>query len=273
MARRRPRRATHAGPQRCPTRSVNGRKIAGKSAICPVLRPRPPTRGAPTAAAGRQGRRMRSVLAADIAPTARKSFRPPTARGARRGVAAAVRGACRAKPPFSPFLPAVPDEGIAPGNNNIIGPSSLRRADLRRLHGATARPSPSSASPHDQRAVASNCAHAGISRRLRRALSGYATAVVVEEARAAPPAAHASRSSGGAATSVTCSSTKARITFSHDFFEAGIGDGPRNLGVHLRQRAGRTAATCSTTCAAHRPPCMRGTATNLPFPDSRSLLS
>ena len=64
---------------------------------------------------------------------------------------------------------------------------------------------------------------AGIDR-LRQALTGYATAVVVKKLRRSTRGARF-QSKGGAQVG-DLFVNEGSITFSHDFFEAGIGDGP-----------------------------------------------
>jgi len=61
------------------------------------------------------------LLAADIDESDGKRFREPTT----AEIEALHRAdhALAREPNFTPFLPAVPDERIGPGNNNIIGPS------------------------------------------------------------------------------------------------------------------------------------------------------
>src|SRR5690606_17113757 len=65
---------------------------------------------------------------------------------------------------------------------------------------------------------------AGMSRDYVRALTGYATAVVVKKLRRSTRGARF-QSKGGAQVG-DLFVNEGSITFSHDFFEAGIGDGP-----------------------------------------------
>ncbi|MEV7003312.1 DUF1156 domain-containing protein [Streptomyces sp. NPDC093982] len=214
---------TPGKPTRAPTLTnavVNGKKVAGKSAICVFCRHPHPLAVHRRLLQEGQGQDA-LVLAADIDAKSQKNFRQPTA-AEREAVAAASR-ALAAEPAFSPFLPAVPDEGIAPGNNNIIGPSiygaktygdfmvdrqTLSYVRLARIINE----------------LGDELTAAGMSRDYVRALTGYATAVVVKKLRRSTRGARF-QSSGGARVG-DLFVNEGSITFSHDFFEAGIGDGP-----------------------------------------------
>ncbi|QXF84309.1 DUF1156 domain-containing protein (plasmid) [Rhodococcus pyridinivorans] len=241
---------------------VNGRKIAGKSAICPFcshVHPLDVHRRLLQDGKGLDA----LVLAADIDDRSKKTFREPTDQ--ERAAVVKATGSLEREAPFNPFMPAVPDERIAPGNNNIIGPSiygartygdfmvdrqTLSYVRLARIIAETA---------DDLRA-------AGLSEPYVRALSGYATAVVAKKLRRSTRGARF-QSSGGARVG-DLFVNEGSITFSHDFFEAGIGDGPgtwqsisdnvlaacRNLFTDLRGRAATV---------------QRGSATSLPFPDQK----
>ncbi|MFD4956204.1 DUF1156 domain-containing protein [Streptomyces sp. NPDC058451] len=253
---------TSGKPTRAPTLTnavVNGKKVAGKSAICVFCRHPHPLALHRRLLQERQGQDA-LVLAADIDAKSQKTFRQPTAEE-REAVAAASR-ALVAEPAFSPFLTAVPDEGIAPGNNNIIGPSiygaktygdfmvdrqTLSYVRLARIINE----------------LGEELTAAGLSRNYVRALTGYATAVVVKKLRRSTRGARF-QSSGGARVG-DLFVNEGSITFSHDFFEAGIGNGP---GTWM-SISDNVLASCRNLFSDLRgtPASVRlGTATSLPYP-------
>src|SRR4051794_6692924 len=61
------------------------------------------------------------LVVADLDDEVGKRFRPAEPEELKAVLDAAE--ALRHEEPFAPGVPAVPNEGIAPGNNNIIGPS------------------------------------------------------------------------------------------------------------------------------------------------------
>ena len=238
---------------------LNGRKVAGKSAICVFcghVHPLAVHRRMLQEGLGEDA----LVLTADIDNRSQKTFRQPTVEELQAADSASE--ALATEPPFTPFLAAIPDEGIAPGNNNIIGPSiygaktygdfmvdrqSLSYIRLARIINDLGR----------------EFEDAGLSREYVRALTGYATAVVVKKLRRSTRGARF-QSKGGAQVG-DLFMNEGSITFSHDFFEAGIGDGPgtwlsisdnvlaacRNLFANLRGTATNV---------------QRGSATSLPYP-------
>jgi adenine-specific DNA methylase len=214
---------TPGKPTRSPTLTnavVNGKKVAGKSAVCVFC-----GHVHPLAVHRRllhQGHGQDAlVLAADIDDRSQKTFRPPTVD--EHAAAEKARKALASEPAFTPLLSAVPDEGIAPGNNNIIGPS---------IYGATTYGD----FMVDRQTLSyvrlariindlgTELSAAGLSRDYVRALTGYAAAVVVKKLRRSTRGARF-QSKGGAQVG-DLFVNEGSITFSHDFFEAGIGDGP-----------------------------------------------
>lgn len=214
---------TPGAPTRCPTlvnAVVNGRKVAGKSAVCPFcghVHPLAVHRRLLEEGLGIDA----LVLAADIEDGGRKSFRPPTAE--EWSAAKSAAEALQSEQPFGPFLPAIPDEKIAAGNNNIIGPSiygaktygdfmvdrqTLSYIRLSRIISG----------------LADELGSAGLSADYVKALTGYATAVVVKKLRRSTRGARF-QSKGGAQVG-DLFVNEGSITFSHDFFEAGTGEGP-----------------------------------------------
>lgn len=266
---------TPGRPTRAPTLTnavVNGRKVAGKSAICVFCAHVHPLAVHRRLLQDGLGQDV-LVLAADIDDRSQKTFRKPTSE--EWAAASAARSALDAEPPFSPFLPAVPDEGIAPGNNNIIGPSiygaktygdfmvarqTLSYVRLARVINDLGRELES----------------AGLSHEYVRALTGYATAVVVKKLRRSTRGARF-QSKGGAQVG-DLFVNEGSITFSHDFFEAGIGDGPgtwlsisdnvraacRNLFADLRGTAA-TVQRGSATSLAFSPRSITAVVTDPPY--------
>ncbi|MFI9807453.1 DUF1156 domain-containing protein [Streptomyces sp. NPDC052301] len=238
---------------------VNGKKVAGKSAICVFCSHVHPLAVHRRLLQEGQGRDT-LVLAADIDSKSRKTFRQPTAEE-RQAVVAAGR-TLQAEPAFSPFLPAVPDEGIAPGNNNIIGPSiygaktygdfmvdrqTLSYVRLARVINE----------------VGDELTAAGLSREYVRTLTGYATAVVVKKLRRSTRGARFQTSGGARVGDLFVN--EGSITFSPDFFEAGIGDGPGTW----RSISDNVLGACRNLFSDLRgapASVQRGTATDLPYP-------
>lgn len=240
--------------------TANGRKIAGKSAICVFCNHVHPLATHRRLLQEGQGR-DELLLAADLDITGQKVFRPPSPADQE-----AVRVASKAlldEPPFTPLLSAVPDEQIAAGNNNIIGPSiygaktygdlMVDRQSLSYIRLA-----------QTITGIADELHSTGLSPCYVRALMGYAAAVVVKKLRRSTRGARF-QSKGGAQVG-DLFVNEGSITFSHDFFEAATGEGPgtwnsisdnvlaacRNLFQDLRGSA------------AH---IQRGTATSIPFPN------
>lgn len=252
---------TPGAPTRSPTlvnAVLNGRKVAGKSAVCPFcghVHPLAVHRRLLEEGFGIDA----LVLAADIEDGGRKSFRAPTAE--ERSAAKAAAEALQSEQPFGPFLPAIPDEKIAAGNNNIIGPSiygaktygdfmvdrqTLSYIRLARIIAG----------------LADELRSAGLSADYVKALTGYATAVVVKKLRRSTRGARF-QSKGGAQVG-DLFVNEGSITFSHDFFEAGTGEGPgtwASISDNVLAACRNLFADLHGTPASVR----RGSATALPF--------
>ncbi|WP_181699037.1 DUF1156 domain-containing protein [Nocardia sp. GTS18] len=252
----------HGSPQKDPTLAnavVGGRKIPGKSAICPFC--------AHVHSLDVHRRLLQNgrgedalILAADIDGRSRKTFREPTADERSAVSKASVLLAAEAS--FGPFMSAVPDERIAPGNNNIIGPSiygartygdfmvdrqTLSYVRLAKVIGT----------------VADELRAGGMSEHYVRVLAGYATAVVAKKLRRSTRGARF-QSTGGARVG-DLFVNEGSITFSHDFFEAGLGDGPGTW----KSISSNVIATCRNLFTDIRGTAtyvQRGSATMLPFP-------
>jgi putative DNA methylase len=255
----------HDGPPRqTPTLTSasdsSGRKSAGKSAVCPFCAHAHPLAVHRRLVNGGEGEDALLVVA-DVAPEGGKKYRVPTESEIR--AADRARTALAEEPPFGPLLPAVPNEGIPPGNNNIIGPSiygartygdfmcarqTLAFIRLARVIGDASRELRSD----------------GMSDQYVRALTGYAAAVVARKIRRATRGCTLDASRDGVHDIYA---NQGSITFSYDFVEPGIGDGPgtwNSLATStisgLRNILGDIRG-CSATV-------VRGSATSLPFAKS-----
>ncbi|HKG04717.1 MAG TPA: hypothetical protein VKB03_16210 [Conexibacter sp.] len=258
--------AIHPGaPSQAPTLTnavVNGRKVAGKSAVCCFC-----THVHPLAVHRRllqdgEGQ-DELLLVADIEAGGRKSFRVPAEADLVAAEAASQQLA--EEPGISPLLPAVPQEAIAPGNNNIIGPSIYGA----RTYGDFMVDRQTLSYVHLARIVndiGSDLARAGLSRAYVRALTGYITATVVKKLRRSTRGARFQTTGGARVGDLFVN--EGSITFSHDFFEAGIGDGP---GTWSSISANVLAACRNLFGDVRGAPArvQRGSAAYLPFRDTQ----
>ena len=161
------------------------------------------------------------LLTADIESGGGKVFRAPTE--AELSAARRAADTLAKEPAFTPFLPAVPDERIRPGNNNILGPSiygaktfgdfMVGRQTLYNVCVA-----------QTINALGAELTAAGISTDYARALTGYSTAVVVKKLRRSTRGARMQAAGGAQVGDLFVN--EGSITFSHDYFEAGLGEGP-----------------------------------------------
>ncbi|SHN46911.1 DUF1156 domain-containing protein [Cryptosporangium aurantiacum] len=213
----------HDGPPREQPTLANltksdGTKIAGKSAKCIFCsHPHPVSlhRRLTDEGFGRDA----LLIVSDLDSRVGKSYR--AASPAELTAAVAAGRALQEEPEFAPGIPAVPDERIAPGNNNIIGPSiygvksfgqymnarqTLAFVRLARIIGA----------------VGADLETAGLSREYVKALATYCVAVLVRKVR---------RSGRACTLDVKVQaahdiySNQGSIGYSYDFLEVGIGSG------------------------------------------------
>jgi putative DNA methylase len=215
---------THDGPpKRTPTLTKaigrDGRPIAGKSAICPACAHVHPLELHRRLTNEGHARDMLLVVA-DHGESGGKHYRQPVSEEFD-----AVRRAEKqlaSLPKLTPFLPAIPNERIAPGNNNIIGPSiygARTYGDFmcdRQTLAFTSLAGTIDATTQELRR------DVGISEEYCRALAGYAASVLARKIR---------RSTRGCTLDISRAgvhdiyANQGSITFSQDFFEAGIGTG------------------------------------------------
>ena len=237
----------------------DGKKIAGKSAICPHCRHIHPLATHRRMTNDGRGKDQLLVVA-DIDPRFGKHYRLPTPLEIAAAESATARLAAEAR--FGPLLPARPDEEIAPGNNNIIGPSIYGC----RTYGDLMSDRQTLSFVRMCRVfsdVVDEMRQAGLSDDYVRALSGYASSQLIRKIR---------YSSRGVSLHLTMQAVtdiflnEGSIAFSYDFFETGIGSGPgswdslttsgaRNLRYHLDGLTGEAADVS------------RASATSLPLAD------
>ncbi|WP_236244891.1 DUF1156 domain-containing protein [Streptomyces sp. CC210A] len=221
----------HTGPpQRTPTLATalgsDGKKIAGKSAICLFcdhVHPLSVHRRMSNAGL----RRDVLLLVADDDEMYGKVFREPEAEELE--AASKAEKVLSGEESFSPIMPAIPDEKIAPGNNNIIGPSiygartygdfmcARQTLDFIRLARIVGD-------------VSNELLSCGITYDYARALSGYLSAVIARKVRRSTRSATLEVMSGGGNKVHDIYANQGSIGFSYDYFEVGIGEGPATWG-------------------------------------------
>ncbi|MFD5233202.1 DUF1156 domain-containing protein [Streptomyces qaidamensis] len=256
----------HEGPpRRTPTltraRTAEGRTLPGKSAICPFCSHVHPLDVHRRLTDERRATDMLLVVA-DHSDDFGKEYREPTE--AELEAVAATPAALRELSDPSPFLSAVPDERIAPGNNNIIGPSIYGA----RTYGDFMCDRQTLAFVMLARTiseVSEELVHkAGVSLDYARALSGYAGAVVARRLRT---------STRGSALYSKLSKVRdiyvnqGSIVFSQDFFEVGIGTGPGSWSS-LCKSSMSTLTNLMAGIQGVPVSVARGTATSMTLPDA-----
>lgn len=239
--------------------AADGKKIPGKSAICVFcghVHALPVHRRLTNEGHGEDA----LLLVAEHDETVGKKFRLPTEQDF--DAVEHAQSQLRSEAPFSPFLPAIPNEVIGPGNNNIIGPSiygartfgdfmcdrqTLFYVRLCRTIGE----------------IGAELASAGLTKRYVRALTGYAAANMVRMLRYSTRGAWLHTSGTPRIAGIFLN--EGSLSFSYDFFEAGIGDGPGTWdGVR-----GSSVTTLRDLMPSHpgvATDVTRGTATVLPAP-------
>ncbi|WLF51561.1 DUF1156 domain-containing protein [Rhodococcus opacus] len=215
----------HDGPpQELPTlRNAileGGKKAKGKSAVCPCCLHVHTLETHRRLVHEGHGKDL-LLLVADIDGKSKKNFRVPTDAECRAADQAEV--ALASEKAFGHLMPAVPDEGIRPGNNNIIGPSIYGTKTFGQF--MVARQTLSYVRlARIISDLGDELMRGGFSHDYARALCGYATGVVVKKLRRSTRGARMQTTGGTRVGDLFVN--EGSITFSHDFFEAGIGTGP-----------------------------------------------
>jgi putative DNA methylase len=255
----------HPGPPRRAPTLVNavhpsGRKVPGKSAVCVFcnhVHPLNVHRRLTNDGLGQD----QLLVVAEIDGSVGKHFRPPT--DADRQAIAAASQALAEEAAFSPLVPAVPNEEIAPGNNNIIGPSIYGA----RTYGDFMCDRQTFSFVHLARTIVGlgkELRDSGFSDDYVRALTGFSAANMVRMLRYSTRGAwlRSSGSPGIAGIFVN----EGSLSFSYDFFEAGIGSG---AGTWMSAQRNSLSTLRGLMPARPGTPAdvRRGSATLLPFPD------
>lgn len=255
----------HDGPPRQTPTFTNpvgagGKKVKGKSAICPFCGRVHGLALHQRLASENLGEDVLLVVA-DIDPSGGKAYRSPTQ--AELAAAAAAATALKAEPPFDPLLPAVPNEQI-PLNN-----------------GATIRPELYGASSYgdlmcDRQTLSfvrlsriisemgAELVQNGNSTEYARALTGYLASILVRKIRYSTRGAHLYVQNQQVADIFLNEST---ISFSYDFFETGIGSGAGSW-QSIADTSRSTFRTVIADGEGLAATVERGTATHLPHRDA-----
>lgn len=255
----------HDGPPTGnPTRVVPDGKskydAAGKSAICPFCG-HAHSKNLQTRLAALGHLQDAQLLAADIDPSVGKSFRALTNSEITAAEAAAV--ALLNQAPIAPGLSAVPDEPIPPANTWTVQPLVYGAKTFGDLCNArqTLGFVTLARAIND---LSVDLQHAGVSADYTTALSSYAAAVMIRKFRRATRGVSLMAHKTGTVQTTDLFRHEGSITFSFDYFEAGLGDGPgtwrslcKDTLVILRNQAARSVGR-----PAH---IAWGTATDIPF--------
>lgn len=242
----------------------SGRKIPGKSAVCPNcnhVHPLEVHRRLTNEGSGKD----ELLLVSDHHPVLGKYFRLPTA--AERDAAAKAEFDLAQEPEIAPMLPAVPDEGIAPGNNNIIGPSIYGA----RTFGDMCVPRQTLAFirlSKQMNRLASEMLDDGVSPDYAHALIGYAASTFVRCLRYSTRGAWLRSQEKGAVSVAGIFINEGSLTFSYDNFEVGIGGGGGSWDSSSRQTV-QTLEKLMPTSIGRRATVSRGSAVSLAYPDGR----
>jgi putative DNA methylase len=214
----------HDGPpQRTPTLSnaigADGKKISGKSAVCPFCHHSHTTATQRRLSVEGHGR-DELLVSADHDPDVGKVFRLPT--DAERKALVGVADALANEPPFALGVPALPNEEMPDSNRRFVQPiqygakvfgdlmcdrQSLAFIRLARTINEISREIAESGASHDYAKALSGYAAAQLVRKIRRATRGCALQPALKKV-------------------TDLFANDSAIAFSYDFFEAGIGQGP-----------------------------------------------
>lgn len=217
------RAVVHDGPPvGQPTRVLAGKSkfsSSGRVAVCPFCS-HVHTKAVHTRLSAEGMREDQLLVAADIAPDGTKVFRIPT--DSELTAAADARRTLVEEQNFG-SMPARPNEAIPPGNTWTI--QSINYGD--KTYGDLMEPRQTLNMVHLARAINSvttDCLQAGVSADYARTLAGLATAAMMRKIR---------RSTRGARLQITGGVrvgdlfvNQSAVSFSYDWFESGLSDGP-----------------------------------------------
>ena len=170
------------------------------------------------------------------------------------------------EPPFDPFIPAIPNEGIAPGNNNIIGPSIYGA----RTYGDLCVPRQTLSFvrlARQMNAMADELRDSGVSSEYTHALIGYAASTFVRCLRYSTRGAWLRSQAKGAISVAGIFINEGSLTFSYDNFEVGTGSGGGSWESSSKQTL-HTVEKLMPTPVGRPAHISRGSAVSLPYPDS-----
>lgn len=253
----------HAGaPNGSPTRVQAGRSkyaAEGRVAVCPFCNHVHP-KAVHTRLSAEGLRRDALLVASDIAEDGMKVFREPTEQEFRAVDLAAE--ALADEPPFG-TLSARPDERIPAGNTRTI--QSVNYGD--QTYGDLVPSRQTLGLVRLARTIgelALQCMSTGVSPAYARVLSGYATAAMMRKIRRSSRGARLQLTGGAQVGDIFVN--QSAITFSYDWFETGLSDGPGSWTSLAQQTIsalhGIRARSESTPADIQR-----GSATMLPFRD------
>lgn len=261
----------HDGPPRgTPTLtnaiSENGRKIPGKSAMCPFCSHVHP-KAVHQRIVAEGGGIDELLVVAEPDELVGKSFRNPLPEDL-----AAVQHAADAlkeEQAFTPLLPAVPDEVIAIGNTDTIRPSAYGASTFGDLMCSRQTLSFVRLSRVINE-LADDLRNAGLSSDYVRALTGYAGAQVARKIKFSTRGAQIDPQARDGNNRIYVNhvfANESTIGYSYDFFEVGIGEGAGTWSS-LLSTANSTLRGLLADVPQARPTSIdRGSATDLPFSD------
>lgn len=247
------RAVVHDGPPvESPTlRIVAGKNGRGKAAICPFCQHVHATALFRRLTA--EGRRADALLVAgNLDPAVGKRFREVSV--VEEDAAAQASDHLRLEAPFGPGLPAIPDEAIPSGNTSVIQASGYGA----KTYGQLCNDRQTLGFVRLARIIAELSEELvlthGVSDLYAAALAGYAASVLVRKLRRSTRGVtllprketRASRLNTNPVYTTDLFVNEASLTYSNDYFETGLGDGPGTWNsladdtvAVLRNQAGR----------------------------------
>ncbi len=207
------------------TMNKGGKAVRGKVAVCPFCEHVHAKDVHTRLAAERLGEDT-LLIASDLDDTVGKIFRKPTQ--AEHDAVAAATTALAQEPPFALNMPAVPDEIIPPGNNDTVRPSMYGA----RTYGELCCTRQTLGFVRLSRIIYNlsvELASSSISQDYIAALCGYAGSVLVRKLKRSTRGTSLQPMLYPTSNRVAANhifTNEASISFSFDFFETALGDGP-----------------------------------------------